>query len=83
MSERTSKKPGIADYVAARRKHKDCFLDEIDRLDQQSPLLQVRLRNFTLEPIDPMGTSPIPSWLEVSPPGWTTPEFTPPPWTLP
>jgi transposase, IS5 family len=32
MSERTSKKPGIADYVAARRKRKDCFLDGIDRL---------------------------------------------------
>jgi len=32
MSERTSKRPGIADYVAARRKHKDCSLDEISRL---------------------------------------------------
>ena len=31
LSERTSKNPGIADYVVARRKHKDCFLDEIDR----------------------------------------------------
>jgi len=38
MSERTSKKPGIADYVAARRKHKDCFLDEIDRLIDWKPL---------------------------------------------
>ena len=31
MSERTSSKPGIADYVVARRKRKECFLDEIDR----------------------------------------------------
>jgi transposase, IS5 family len=29
MSERTSKNPGIADYVVVRRKRKDCFLDEI------------------------------------------------------
>ena len=41
MSERTSKKPGIADYVAARRKHKDCFLDEIDRLIDWKPLEKV------------------------------------------
>jgi len=45
--------------------------------------LQVRLRNFTLQPTHPMATSPIPSRLDVSPPAWTTPEFTPPPWTLP
>ncbi len=45
--------------------------------------LQVLLRNFTLQPIGPMATSPIPSRLEESPPAWTTPEFTPPPWTLP
>ena len=38
MSERTSEKPGIADYVAARRKHRDCFLDEIDRLIDWKPL---------------------------------------------
>ena len=38
MSERTSKKPGIADYVAARRKHEDSFLDEIDRLIDWKPL---------------------------------------------
>ncbi|MFU2207765.1 IS5 family transposase [Solidesulfovibrio sp. C21] len=38
MSERTSKNPGIADYVVARRKHKDCFLDEIDRLIDWKPL---------------------------------------------
>ena len=44
MSERTSKKPGIADYVAARRKHKDCFLDEIDRIIDWKPLEKV-LRN--------------------------------------
>ena len=44
MNERTSKKPGIADYVAARRKHKDCFLDEIDRLIDWKPLEKV-LRN--------------------------------------
>ena len=31
MSERPSKKLGMADAGAARRKHKDCFLDEIDR----------------------------------------------------
>lgn len=31
MSEWTSKQPGIADYVATRRKHKDCFLDETAR----------------------------------------------------
>ena len=41
MSERTSKKSGIADYVAARRKHKDCFLDEIDRLIDWKPLENV------------------------------------------
>ena len=41
MSERTSKRPGIADYVAARRKHKDCFLDEIDRLIDWKPLEKV------------------------------------------
>jgi hypothetical protein len=29
MGDRTSKNPGIADYVVARRKRKDCFLDEI------------------------------------------------------
>lgn len=44
MNERTSKKPGIADYVAARRKHKDCFLDEIDRLIDWKPLKKM-LRN--------------------------------------
>ena len=44
MNERTSKKPGIADYVAARRKHKDCFLDEIDRLIDWKPIEKV-LRN--------------------------------------
>ena len=44
MTERTSKKPGIADYVAAQRKHKDCFLDEIDRLIDWKPLEKV-LRN--------------------------------------
>jgi len=38
MSERTSKNPGIADYVVARRKRKDCFLDEIDRLIDWKPL---------------------------------------------
>ena len=27
MSERTSSKPGNADYVVARRKRKECFLD--------------------------------------------------------
>lgn len=37
MSERTSKKPGIADYVVSRRKHKECFLDEIDRLIDWKP----------------------------------------------
>ena len=44
MSERTSKNPGIADYVVARRKHKDCFLDEIDRLIDWKPLEKL-LRN--------------------------------------
>lgn len=29
MSECALKKPGIIDHVAARRKHKDCFLNEI------------------------------------------------------
>ena len=38
MSERTSSKPGIADYVVARRKRKECFLDEIDRLIDWNPL---------------------------------------------
>jgi len=38
MSERTSSKPGIADYVVARRKRKECFLDEIDRLIDWIPL---------------------------------------------
>jgi IS5 family transposase len=37
MSERSSKKPGIADYVVSRRKHKECFLDEIDRLIDWKP----------------------------------------------
>jgi len=41
MSERTSKKPGIADAVAARRKHKGCFLDEIDRLIDWKPFEKV------------------------------------------
>jgi len=41
MSERTSKKPGIADYVAARRKHKDSFLDEIDCFIDWKPLEKV------------------------------------------
>lgn len=44
MRERTTKKPGIADYVAAHRKHNDCFLDEIDRLIDWKPLEKV-LRN--------------------------------------
>lgn len=38
MSERTSSKPSIADYVVARRKRKECFLDEIDRLIDWNPL---------------------------------------------
>ena len=37
MSERASKKPGIADYVVSRRKHKECFLDDIDRLIDWKP----------------------------------------------
>lgn len=41
ISERTSKKPSITDYVAARRKHKDCFLDEIDRLIYREPIGKV------------------------------------------
>jgi len=41
MSKRTSKKPGIADNVTAHRKHKDCFLDEIDRLIDWKPLEKV------------------------------------------
>ncbi len=41
MSERTSKKPGIAYYVAARRKHKDYFLNEIDRLIDWKPIEKV------------------------------------------
>jgi len=41
MSERTSKKPGIADSVAARRKHRDCFLDEIDRRIDWKPFEKV------------------------------------------
>jgi hypothetical protein len=41
MSVRTSKKPGIDDSVAARRKHKDCFLDEIDRFIDGKPLGKV------------------------------------------
>ena len=41
MSERTSKKSGIADSVAARRKHKGCFLDEIDRFIDWKPLEKV------------------------------------------
>ncbi len=43
MSERTSSKPGIADYVVARRKRKECFFDEIDRLiDWNQPERLVR-----------------------------------------
>ena len=59
MSERTSKKPGIADYVAARRKHKDCFLDEIDRLIDWKPIEKVlrqklkRVANAVGNPADP------------------------------
>lgn len=41
MSERTSQMPGIADYVVGRRKRKDCFLDEIDRLIDWKPLEKV------------------------------------------
>ncbi|QLA19015.1 IS5 family transposase [Desulfolutivibrio sulfoxidireducens] len=37
MNERNSKKPGIADYVVSRRRHKECFLDEIDRLIDWKP----------------------------------------------
>ena len=44
MSERTSSKPGIADYVVAQRKRKECFLDEIDRLIDWKPL-EKALRN--------------------------------------
>jgi hypothetical protein len=43
---------------------------------------QARLRNFTLQSIDPMAASLIPFRREV-PPVWTTPEMTPPPGTLP
>jgi transposase, IS5 family len=45
MSERNSKKPGIADYVAARRKRMDCFLDEIDRLIDWKPLEKCFAKN--------------------------------------
>lgn len=41
MGERTFKKPGLADSVAARRKPKDCFLDETDRLIDWRPLEKV------------------------------------------
>jgi IS5 family transposase len=44
MSERTSKKHDISDYVAVRRKRKDCFLDEIYRRIDWKPLEKV-LRN--------------------------------------
>lgn len=38
MSEHTSKKPDIADYVVARRKRKESFLDEIDRFIDTEPM---------------------------------------------
>jgi IS5 family transposase len=41
VSKPSSKKPGIAGYVAAHRKRKDCFLDEIDRLIDWKPLEKV------------------------------------------
>ena len=46
MGERTSKKPGIADYVAARRRGKDCFLDQIDHLIDWKPLEKVLRQNL-------------------------------------
>lgn len=46
MSERTSKNPGIADYVVARRKRKDCFLDEIDRLIDWKPLEKILVKKL-------------------------------------
>lgn len=38
MRESTCPKLGIADYVVARRKRKECLLDEIDRLSDWNPL---------------------------------------------
>ena len=38
MGERTPSKYSIADYVVSRRKRKECFLDEIDRLIGWNPL---------------------------------------------
>jgi len=62
MSERTSKKPGIADYVAARRKHKDCFLDEIDRLIDWKPFEKV-LRQKLKRVVDAVGNPTYPPLL--------------------
>lgn len=47
MSEHISSKPGIADYIVASRKRKECFLDEIDSLidwNQLDKLLRKTLK---------------------------------------
>jgi hypothetical protein len=62
MSERTSKKPGIADYVAARRKHKDGFLDEINRLIDWKPIEKV-LRQKLKRVINAVGNPAYPPLL--------------------
>ena len=79
MSERTSSKPGIADYVVARRKRKECFLDEIDRLIDWNPLEKL-LRKTLKRVVNAVGNpaySPLPMfkilllqrWYNLSPMG--------------
>ena len=64
MSERTSEKPGIADYVVARRKRKESFLDEIDRLIDWQPLEKV-LRNKLKRVANAVGNPAYPPLLMV------------------
>lgn len=59
ISARTSKKPGIADYVAARCKHKNCFLDEIDHRIDWKPIEKV-LRQKLRRVANAVGSSAYP-----------------------
>ena len=66
MSERTSSKPGIADYVVARRKRKECFLDEIDRLIDWNPLEKI-LRKTLKRVVNAVGNPAYPPLADCDP----------------
>lgn len=72
MSESTCPKLGLADYVVARRKRKECFLDEIDRLSDWSPLENL-LRKMLKRVVNAVGNPAYPPFPMFK--IWSSPDF--------